>query len=83
MRNIKDLTSDIFDCDKDELNDDVILTELDNWDSLKHMEYIISLENEYNISLTGDEIANIKKIETVENLIKEKLKSAEDLKKCK
>ena len=83
MRNIKDLTSDIFDCDKDELNDDVILTELDNWDSLKHMEYIISLENEYNISLTGDEIANIKKIETVENLIKEKLKSAKDLKKCK
>ena len=83
MRNIKDLTSDIFDCDKDELNDDVILTELDNWDSLKHMEYVISLENEYNISLTGDEIANIKKIETVENLIKEKLKSAKDLKKCK
>ncbi len=80
MRDFKDLTSGIFACKRDELDDNVILTDLENWDSLKHMEYIISLEKEYNISLTGDEIASLKKIGTVEALIKEKLKGAKDSK---
>lgn len=81
MKDIKDLTSEIFACDIADLNNDVLITDLKNWDSLKHMEYIISLENEYNVSLTGDEIASLKKFVNIEDLIKEKLKDSHNLKR--
>ena len=82
MKDIKELTSEICACDRGDLKDDVMITDLENWDSLKHMEYILSLENEYKISLSGDEIASIKKFITVEDLIKAKLKDANESKKC-
>lgn len=38
---------------------------IENWDSFSHMDLILSLENEYGITFTNDEIVemlNIKKI---------------------
>ena len=82
MKDIKELTSEIFACDRGDLKDDVMITDLENWDSLKHMEYILSLENEYKISLSGDELASIKKLITAADVIKAQLKDANESKKC-
>lgn len=44
------------------------------WDSLKHLNLIIELEDEFNISFEPEEIAQLKSIALIEQLISQKLK---------
>ena len=39
------------------------------WDSLKHMEFIVSIENRFEITLMGDEIAALRTIRDVKSQI--------------
>ena len=64
-----EIISDIFDLDKDSINDDLYLQEIESWDSMNHMQLIAGLEDEYKIIFTGDEIADIKKIGDIKNLL--------------
>ena len=44
------------------------------WDSLRHLNLIIELEDEFNISFEPEEIAQLKSIALIEQLISQKLK---------
>jgi len=45
------------------------------WDSLRHLNLIIELEDEFNISFEPEEIAEMKSLGKIEEIIKLKLKS--------
>lgn len=48
-----------------DINENTLMEEMEEWDSLTHMELIANLESEYNIEFTVDEImemVSIKKI---------------------
>ena len=66
------LLNETFNVDGGQLTLDSRLSDLDGWDSLAHMEFIVSLETEYKIELTGDEIANIRTIGDVRTLVNRK-----------
>ena len=64
---------DIFEVDQYEFSAGMKINQLETWDSLKHMEFVVSLEEEFKIKLTGDEIAALQTFQDVENMLKGKV----------
>ncbi len=42
------------------------------WDSLAHMDVILSIEQHFNINLEGDEIADMQSVQAIANTLKAK-----------
>ncbi len=47
----------------------------ENWDSLNHINLIVELENEFNVSIEPDEMDEMKDFYAVEKIISAKLKA--------
>lgn len=58
--------SDVFGVREDQIVIDLSKENLGNWDSLKQMDLVVSLEREFNITL---EIQDIVKMNSVKNII--------------
>jgi acyl carrier protein len=69
MEKLFDLIESIFEISKDDYSENTVINQIETWDSLKHMEFIVSLENQFNINLTGNEIAELHTIKDVMKLI--------------
>ena len=51
------------------VNQETKLKDFSNWDSMNHMILITQIESEFNIQLTGDEIADLQTVGCINNLI--------------
>jgi len=69
MEKLFELIEDIFEIEKDDYSENTVINQIETWDSLKHMEFIISLEDQFSINLTGNEIAELRTIKDVKKLI--------------
>lgn len=54
--------SEVFVLPESSIVDSLALKDIPTWDSLTHMMLIIRLEENYQIQLTGDEIADIQSV---------------------
>jgi acyl carrier protein len=61
-----------FNANTADLNDDTKLVSLPEWDSMAHMFFITKLEEEYEIELTGDEIAEMQTLGSIKAIISSK-----------
>jgi acyl carrier protein len=61
-----------FNANTGELTDDTKLVSLPEWDSMAHMFFITKLEEEYEIELTGDEIAEMQTVGNIKKIIASK-----------
>ena len=63
------VVSQVMNVDEEELNDESSPATITNWDSLKHMNLILALEEKFSVSFSDEEIVsmlNVKQIiETV------------------
>jgi acyl carrier protein len=66
------ILKDSFNEDFSKLNDTSTLMSFGEWDSMSHMLFITKLEECYGIELTGDEIANMKAVGDIKNIIQSK-----------
>ena len=69
MEKLFELIEDIFEIEKDDYSENTVINQIETWDSLKHMEFVISLEDQFSINLTGNEIAELRTIKDVIKLI--------------
>lgn len=46
--------------------------EVDTWNSLTHIEFVVTIEERFRIQLTEDEIASMTSIEQVEKVLSER-----------
>jgi acyl carrier protein len=53
---IKKVMSDVFNIDIESINNDSSPDNIENWDSLKHMNLIVALEDEFEIEFSDEEI---------------------------
>ena len=53
---IKNVMSVVFDIPVDQIKDNSSADTIESWDSLKHMNLVVALEEEFEIELTDDEI---------------------------
>ena len=51
------------------VNQETKLKDFSNWDSMNHMILITQIESEFNIQLTGDEIADLQTVGCINQLI--------------
>ena len=54
------------------ITDDLAMKDLDAWDSLKHMELIVSLEGSFDVQLTFEEIVAMQSVGEIKRVLKER-----------
>lgn len=62
----------VFNIDKTKINKDMNNENTDGWDSLKHMNLIIALEEEFNLSFDDSEIVKINSLKKINEVISKK-----------
>jgi acyl carrier protein len=70
---IKELMSVVLETDLSFIDDNASPETIENWDSLKHMNLISVLEEEFNITFSDDEILEMLSYKLILRNIKEKL----------
>ena len=69
---IETLMADLFDIKKEDVTDSVTMANTDGWDSLKHMELIVSIEQAFGIELSFEEIVAMQTLKDIKKILKEK-----------
>jgi len=68
---IKNVMAAVFELTVDKINDNASPDTIESWDSLKHMNLIIALEEEFNITIPDDEVGNMLTFGLVQLIINE------------
>ncbi len=70
---IKEIMSIVFETDLSMIDDSASPETIENWDSLKHMNLIAALEEEFKITFSDDEILDMLNYEFICKIVKEKI----------
>jgi acyl carrier protein len=73
IQRIKNVMAAIFKVDVSKIDDNASPDTLENWDSLGHMNLIVALEEEFNISFKEDEIVEMLNYKLVYETIKNRI----------
>ena len=63
------LLADILKISIEDTSDDLAMKEVETWDSLKHMELIVSIEKIFDIELTFDEIVAMQTVKGIKQVL--------------
>ncbi len=55
-----------------EIGDDVAMKDVGSWDSLKHMELIVAIEQTFDLQLSFDEIVTMANVGEIKRVVREK-----------
>ncbi len=69
----QDIFRDIFDEDDLVMNDTTNSDEIENWDSLNHINLVSAIEKEFNIKLSLGELMTLKDVGNIIDLVIEKV----------
>ena len=69
---IKKVMSNVFNIDIDSINNDTSPDNVENWDSLKHMNLIVALEEELEFEFENQEIVDSMNYALIVNIVNEK-----------
>jgi acyl carrier protein len=74
MDKLNSIISEVFKIKENELTEEFSMQNVENWDSLKQMDLITSIENGLDIEFTMDEILIMKDIKMIRKIVNDKLK---------
>ena len=66
---IKNVISSVFEILESDINDDSSPDTIGSWDSLKHMNLIIALEEEFEVTFTDNEIFEMMNYTSIKSII--------------
>ena len=70
----KKILSDVMEIDEDTINNDSSPANIENWDSLSHVNLVMALEKKFKIKISPEEgIENIEKFDQIVNFISSKI----------
>jgi len=70
---IKNVMSAVFEIPIEEINEDTSPDNVGSWDSLKHMNLVVALEEEYDIEFIEEEIVEMMSLSQIKSIVLEKL----------
>jgi len=70
---LKEIMSNIFDIPKEKINDSTSMKSVDKWDSLSHINLILSIEENFQIEISEDEMSQMTSYKTIKEILKRKL----------
>lgn len=69
---IKNIMSAVFEIPSEEINDKSSPDTIESWDSLKHMNLVVALEEEFEVEFKDDEILEIMNYQLIVEILKNK-----------
>ncbi len=66
--------SAVFEVPLDSINENSSTDNLENWDSLRHLNLILALEEEFGVSIPDEEVGNLVNFKLIELTINELVK---------
>ena len=66
---IKNVMSAVFEIPEEQIKNDSSPDTIGSWDSLRHMNLIVALEEEFKVELTDDEILDMMNYKSIESII--------------
>jgi acyl carrier protein len=71
---IKQVMSAVFEIPVESIADDASSDNIENWDSLRHLNLILALEEEFGVSIPDEEVGNLVNYKLIELVINDILK---------
>ena len=71
-KKVEQLLADVLQIPVTEVTDQLAMTDLDVWDSLKHIELIASLEEQLNVQLSFDDIVAMRSVGDIKRVLSSK-----------
>jgi acyl carrier protein len=68
---IKEIMANIFGVDATSIREDASKDNIENWDSLRHMDLVLALEEEFGVSIPDEDAANITSFALIRLVLKE------------
>ena len=72
-KTLKNIFSDLLKLDLKEINDDLTMKDLDIWESLMHMELIVTIEKEFELEFSFEEIVSMQNFGEINRILKKRL----------
>ena len=72
---VAQLAADIFSVPVEQLGPDSSPDNIENWDSIQHLNLVLALEQEFDVQFTPEEIEQLLSIELIAALLEEKQKA--------
>lgn len=69
---LRKLMAELLRIPQSEITDTLAMKQTDSWDSLKHMELVVTLEETFDVQLTSDEIITMLDMEGITRVLTEK-----------
>ena len=70
---IKSVMAVVFEIDANSIQDDAAPGSIENWDSIRHMNLIVALEEEFNFEFRDDEITDLLSYKLIESIVSQKI----------
>ena len=71
---LSEIFIDVLDLDEVELTDETSANDIEEWDSLSHIQLIVAIEKAFGIKFTSREIMKWKNVGEMVNTMEEKIK---------
>ena len=71
-QDIQNLVADVLQMPAAAITENVAMKDLEAWDSLKHMELVVAVEQNFQIQLTFDEILLMQSVGAIENVLRQR-----------
>jgi acyl carrier protein len=68
---IKGVMSTIFDVNIDKINKNSSMDNVENWDSIAHMNLVLALEDKFGVIIPDDEAGNITSYQLIKIVVEE------------
>ena len=72
---IQQIMADVFEKSEEQISIDSAQDDIDSWDSIKHLNLILALEEEFGIELPIEEIGNLISFKLINIIVKEQLQN--------
>jgi acyl carrier protein len=73
MAKITDLMIDVFDLDDFDVSRATCADDVEDWDSLSHIRFMITLERAFKVKFSNEEISELKNVGELADVITKKL----------
>lgn len=71
---LNEVFRNMFDDDSIELNDNTTSDDIEDWDSLEHINLLVSVEQEFNMKFNMNEVTNMKNVGEMVDIIISRVK---------
>jgi acyl carrier protein len=71
---ILEVMSSVFEVEVTSLNEDSSIDNIENWDSIRHLNLILALEEEFKITIPDEEVGDLLNYKLIELIVNEQSK---------